>query len=299
MNKKTSKQKIEMPKRKSKQAATEKLLPLRQEASEQQKNAAKRLVAAPLAVSPKDEPNGKLKLVDQRLKWLIGCTESNQLIHRARKQKSNGEYAPGTVMKFIDPADVLVAFMHVPVLSGWQTPGTVLSGKVASGMVEVKFFPPQITHFASANYEVFHDLPTAEYSGGRVCFDVPMPAYLWVGIGDGYRIFAAEEAEFDPNMPLAVAPLPNVDSSGGICWGSNEKPRPGQVGALVAWRAFWEAPFTNANLAQKSQQQPNDVRLLLAALAGQTTYPQDDLVSIRRTPNDLLQSLHTRGELWD
>jgi len=72
-----------------------------------------------------------------------------------------------------------------------------------------------------------------------------------------------DQGEFSPDAPLYNAPLPNVGSEGGICFGSNslEDKNIGQT-----WQLFLDSPFTSHHSNGKSKSQPDDVRRLLVSL---------------------------------
>ena len=269
------------------------LMPLKQEAPSEAMAAAKRIRGA-VNVLPKEESDGRVlaKKTWLTLDALLGWTPDGQLIFRWRNPKG------GTTTKFINSASVAAAFSRTPILSPWFEPGLVRWGRTPQGDVQVYYFPPSVRTYAAIVSEVYVGARGLHQTEDRIEFEVPMPAFLWAAIGDEYRLFAMQGTEFGEQGDLFMAPLPNVYDNGTICWGVNEKPRPGKVDPQQAWSLFWEAPFTGSAIQNKSRVHADDVRRQLVTLAGEPIYPTNDLVRARVTLASLFD-VSDRRQAWE
>jgi PRTRC genetic system protein B len=117
--------------------------------------------------------------------------------------------------------------------------------------------------------------------------EVSMPALAFFGYDQRYYVWAFRDAELKGDTNLCAAPLPNVDSNGAICFGSNLVPKASAKAIEETWRIFLASPFTNHSVNGKSRKYPDDVRKQLMRLAERNNrrYPMDDLVSLNRTAN--------------
>ena len=87
-------------------------------------------------------------------------------------------------------------------------------------------------------------------------------------------------------MPLYHAPLPNVFSSGGICWGSVELVANETSNSLAAdFARLLGTAFNSHGVSGKSKQHPADVRKHLVELEARHAkrYPTADLLPAKRT----------------
>jgi hypothetical protein len=133
---------------------------------------------------------------------------------------------------------------------------------------------------------VAQDIPT-------LTLDIPLPTLVFMRIGTACYVWALKD-EFAPDAVLHHAPLPNVNSSGAICFGGNRL-----EGQSVAqsWRLFLDSPFTSHQTNGKSRQQPDDVRLFLAGLHKRRHYPLRDLLPLQpRTTVDLAVTALTHAQ---
>src|SRR5262249_19240117 len=103
---------------------------------------------------------------------------------------------------------------------------------------------------------------------------------------------------FDPKAALYRAPLPNVNSTGLICFGQNPHPDVAKGGFETAWQTFWEAPFNTHQDNGKSRAFPNKINDMLKKLAkgGAKTYPVKDLVSAGGNLEGTVERFTRRGE---
>jgi PRTRC genetic system protein B len=117
---------------------------------------------------------------------------------------------------------------------------------------------------------VAQDIPT-------LTLDIPLPALVFMRIGTACYVWALKD-EFAPDAVLHHAPLPNVNSSGAICFGGNRLE--GQNLSQL-WQLFLDSPFTSHQSNGKSRQRPDDVRLFLAGLYKRRRYPLRDLLPLQ------------------
>jgi len=145
-----------------------------------------------------------------------------------------------------------------------------------------------------------HRFTFEQESGGEqtVSLDVPMPPLAFFGYAQRYYLWAFKDAELKGDTNLCAAPLPNIDASGAICFGSNVVPKASAQTIEEAWRIFLASPFTNHSVNGKSRKYPNDVREQLMRLVNgrHRRYPIEDLVSLNRTANTVIDwILSVRG----
>lgn len=186
--------------------------------------------------------------------------------------------------KFISPSSVRAAFAMEPIDTGWLPPNARRWGTGALGDWAVLSIPPMRRQLLFEH--VTRDIPT-------ITLDIPLPALVFMRIGAACYVWALKD-EFAPDAVLHHAPLPNVNSSGAICFGGNRL-----EGQSIAqsWRLFLDSPFTSHQTNGKSRQQPDDVRLFLASLHKRRRYPSRDLLPLQpRTTVDQAVTALTRAQ---
>lgn len=211
--------------------------------------------------------------------------------------------------KFLAAEHLRRAFSFQPVDSQWLLPGTLRWGTGAQGSWMVRLLK-------AANYnlelevsrhretgEVTIDLSLPSNVAGcywertRATFTVPLPLLVFGGVGNSYYLWAVKKINWqaastfpnatascssrggNPNAVLYHAPLPNVGSSGLLCYGSNQPPTMGAgddgntAGQILeqAWQTFIQSPFNDHLKQGKSKFSPADVRIQLIKLATTTT----------------------------
>lgn len=169
--------------------------------------------------------------------------------------------------KFLSPTAVTAAFSQEPIDSDWLSSNTVRWGHSRKGEWTVQFYPPAHYHLLLANFE---PLEIAS----------PMPAFVFLGCGTDYWVWAVTGKQFDPGCQLYHAPLPNVMASGAICFGNNSPPLSSNQGIVQAWDLFWSSPFNQDAVGSKSKSHPQNVLSLLCSLHSRKLkrYPTNDLV---------------------
>lgn len=172
--------------------------------------------------------------------------------------------------KFLSPEAVTTAFNNEPIDSEWLTSNTVRWGHNHQGEWVVQFYPPGRYQLLLSNLGV-----------ETVTISVPMPAFIFFGQGNDYWLWAVLEKQFDPHSQLTRAPLPNVMPIGAVCFGDNSPPLCSPQGIVEAWQMFWNSPFNDHVVDNKSKSYPNDVREHLCLLHERQSkrYPTQDLVT--------------------
>jgi len=131
-----------------------------------------------------------------------------------------------------------------------------------------------------------------ETEGGEVVeMTIPLPTLILFGRRNEFYLWAAKGKNVNSKTKLAVAPLPNIggNSSGKICFGSNEVPEAKIENLDLIWNLIFNAPFNSDHSTQKCQSEPKDVRHLLVALAKKPVkrFPNSELLEINATIEDL------------
>ena len=174
-----------------------------------------------------------------------------------------------TTLKAVAHSDVRAAFAQVETDSGWLHPSVRRLGENRHGPWFVSFWEPEP-----------HKLNLGPGYGE---IEVPLPPMLFAGFGRKHCVWALPHRRLGRDTKLYHAPLPNVHSSGEICWGQNDPPpaEPGEV--EKNWRFLLSAQFNGDLCNGKSQAHKADIRKQLVACAGLNRYPTKDLVSTMDT----------------
>jgi hypothetical protein len=169
------------------------------------------------------------------------------------------------VRKLVSPEAVLQCFSQIPVDTGFLPPGTVRWGIAGGEEWAAKFIPPGRYSLSFAN-------------GNQLT--LPLPGFLFCGLGRSYYLWAVKTKQFAPELRLFHAPLPNINNSGGICFGNVSVPPASLSNLDRAWQVFIGSEF-NQDLTQgKSKQHRKNAIAQLQAVAadGCQSYPRRDLV---------------------
>ena len=207
---------------------------------------------------------------DETAALLFIC--GDQYLFRYRTKEGSIAY------KFVSSAAVRAAFAEETIDTNWLPSNARRWGIGKRGEWIIITFPPQKHRFAFVGEDDERETMTLE---------LPMPALAFFGYEQRYYLWAFTDVELKGDTSLFVAPLPNVDANGAICFGSNLVPKASAKTIEEAWRIFLASPFTNHSVNGKSHKYPNDVRKQLMRLAEKRSrhYPVDDLVSLNRTVN--------------
>ena len=171
--------------------------------------------------------------------------------------------------KFLSPFAVTSAFSNEPIDSGWLPASIVRWGRSKRGEWVMQFYPRQR-----------YDIVLGNFSSQSISLNVPMPAFVFLGYGTDYWLWAIPCKQFDPQSQLYHVPLPNVMASGAICFGDSSPPLCSSQGVVQAWQLFWSSPFSDHAVEDKSKCYRADVRSLLGELSNRKSkkYPIADLV---------------------
>lgn len=118
--------------------------------------------------------------------------------------------------------------------------------------------------------------------------EIPLPTLLLLGSGQSYYLWATLDKIVSQKSKICAAPFPNLDSSGGICFGRNTAPECRLDRLENVWRLILDSPFNNHQAANRCRTHEDDVRKLLLALDGKMTFPK----------NALIKTQHTVAEFW-
>jgi PRTRC genetic system protein B len=195
----------------------------------------------------------------------------------------------GVAYKFVSSTAVRAAFAEETIDTNWLPSNARRWGIGKCGEWIIITFPPQKHRFTFVSEDDDRETVTLE---------LPMPALAFFGYEQRYHLWAFKDAELKGDTSLFAAPLPNVDSNGAICFGSNLVPKASAKTIEEAWRIFLASPFTNHSVNGKSRKYPDDVRKQLMRLAERRNcrYPIDDLVSLNRTANMVIDWTLRGGE---
>ena len=191
------------------------------------------------------------------------------------KSKEKG----GCTSKTLREPEVCAAFTRKGFDSGWLDSGILRTGNNPKG----KWFV-----YLSTPKNVVIDLTGNEY------LYIPTPMMLMIGADKSHFLFAMNiffVDQFKPDLPVFVAPFPNVRHDGEICWGNNDQPKVEASKARDTLKQFFASPF-NGDLANgKSKKYELDVRKMLEELDFGGDYPVDDLVHTQMNVNQLVKRL--------
>ena len=121
--------------------------------------------------------------------------------------------------------------------------------------------------------------------------EIPLPTLLLLGSGQSYYLWATLNKTVNQKAKICAAPFPNLDSSGGICFGRNTAPECRLDTIEKVWRLILESPFNNHQAANRCRTHEDDARKLLLALDGKKTFPKNALIKTQHTVSELWQSV--------
>ncbi len=207
-------------------------------------------------------------------------------------------YREGSVerTKFLSPAQIGRAFATKDEFdSGWLESNVIRFALGAKKRQKILSFLPAgrrkifITDPRSASEREADDDGTQE--DAVLELEVPLPALLLNGCGQSYYLWATLDDQISRKSKLCVAPFPNLDSSGGICFGKNTAPECRLDTIESVWRLILDSPFNNHQNENRCRTHANDARRLLFALSGKRTFPKNALIKTDHTAGDLWQSV--------
>ena len=180
----------------------------------------------------------------------------------------------------VDPAQIALALAaKVTFDTGLLGGNTLIVRQNGVKRTVVDYRPPQKTG-------IFLD-------GSETALRVPLPGMILIRVtaddkAPQYGVFAVKRHPENLDIPLFHAPIPNVFSSGSICWGSVPRVEDAALrGSSLAndWTMLLGSAFGDHAVGGKSKRQPQDIRKLLIELEGKkaTRYPTGDLLPVKKT----------------
>ena len=121
--------------------------------------------------------------------------------------------------------------------------------------------------------------------------EVPLPSLLLLGIGRQYYLWATLEKTITPESKICAAPFPNLDKSGGICFGGNFAPECHLDTLTSVWQMVFDSPFNNHQMQNRTLTHKEDARKFLLEISGKKTFPKNTLIKTEHTVNDLWHSV--------
>lgn len=133
--------------------------------------------------------------------------------------------------------------------------------------------------------------------GAETALRVPLPALVLIRVTTDstpqYGLYAVKKRPSGMDEPLFHAPLPNVFSSGAICWGSVKRVSDEALTGTSLkddWTMLLGSPFGDHAVNAKSKSYPSDIRKQLIELERRKArmYPKRDLIPAKKTLGQVL-----------
>ncbi|BAU67500.1 unknown protein (plasmid) [Stanieria sp. NIES-3757] len=175
------------------------------------------------------------------------------------------------VYKSLTPEVLRNAFANEPTDTDWLPKSVIRHGSGVSGNWIVCFFPQQ-------RYSL---------QVGQEQFYLPLPSFVFMGIGSSYFLWAVKKNQFEPNLIVYHAPLPNIMADGRICWGNVYPTSVGLSNVEAVWSKFIGSVFNRDYTQGKSRKYKNNIIEQLKILnrkekiSSRCRYLVSDLVPVR------------------
>ncbi len=134
--------------------------------------------------------------------------------------------------------------------------------------------------------------------GSQDALHVPLPGLIMIRATTAnrdpqYEVYAVAERPASYDVPLYHAPLPNIFSSGGICWGTVTKVKSDHLAGndlSADWSQLLATPFGNHSVSGKCVSHRDDIRKLYVELeqCRSRVYPKKELIPVRKTLDNVL-----------
>jgi len=187
------------------------------------------------------------------------------------------KYRTGQVTEqyLVDPAELAAVLAGINLNSGLLPRGCLFWSKLRGSDRLGIYLPPQVW--------------PVTVRGEAQAWRVPLPGLIFSGHEYDYSVWAVKDYPTDDNVPLYLAPCPNVHPEG-VCRGSAPFP---QAGPATIWHAvdiFFSSKFNRDLANHKSKAQPDCILDQWRKLhqAGADAYPLDDLVETNQTMRRLI-----------
>jgi PRTRC genetic system protein B len=180
----------------------------------------------------------------------------------------------------VDPAQVALALSaKVRFDTGLLSDNTLLVRQEGVKKIVVEYRPPQKTGLY--------------LDGSETALRVPLPALLLIRVTaedkkPQYGVYAVKKRPVKLDEPLFHAPLPNVFSSGNICWGTVQRVTDTALQSTTLaedWAVLFGSRFNDHGVGGKSKSHSSDIRQMLIALEKRKAraYPKSDLLPVKKT----------------
>lgn len=187
---------------------------------------------------------------------LVFLTDS--IIYRKHSDKGIVEYE-------VSASDIKAAFADTRFSTGLLPPNTIYYGVEGENVKIALYIPPTRVSVS------------AEIDDKKKLFVIPTPPLIFCGIGREYRIFALCSPNIEFCTRLSVAPFPNVNTNGIICFGEhNIAPACNPKNILIAKDMFFSSIF-NKDLSEKKCQSGN-IFALWKKINGKRKFPVKELI---------------------
>ena len=192
---------------------------------------------------------------------------------RRREGDAVTEYA-------VDPAQVALALAaKVTFNTGLISGDALLVRQEGVRKTVVEYRKPQMTG-------VYLD-------GSDTALRIPLPPLLLIRVtsedrSPSYSVYAVKRRPAALDAALFHAPLPNVFSSGAVCWGSVQRVSDtalSDTSLSEDWALLLGSPFGDHACTGKSRSHPHDIRQKLIELEAKAAkrYPTADLIPAKKT----------------
>lgn len=121
--------------------------------------------------------------------------------------------------------------------------------------------------------------------------EIPLPTLLLLGCGQKYYLWATLEKTISSKSKICAAPFPNLDNSGGICFGSNLAPECRLDTIESVWQMIFDSPFNNHQMQNRTLTHKTDARKFLLEINGKKSFPKNALIKTEHTVSNLWNSI--------
>lgn len=121
--------------------------------------------------------------------------------------------------------------------------------------------------------------------------EIPLPCLLLLGCGQKYYLWATLEKTITQKTKICHAPFPNLDNSGGICFGSNIAPECRLETIENVWQMIFDSPFNSHQTNNRTLTHKRDARNFLLEINGKKSFPKNALIKTEHTVSNLWNSI--------
>lgn len=203
-------------------------------------------------------------------------------------------YREGSVerTKFLTPAQIGRAFAVKDVFdSGWIVQSVLRFALLAKKRHKILSILP------AGRRKIFITDPRpaderAETTQERILeLEIPLPTLVLLGCGQKYYLWATLEKTITQRTKICAAPFPNLDKSGGICFGSNIAPECRLETIESVWQMIFDSPFNNHQTNNRTLTHKTDARKFLLEINGKKSFPKNALIKTEHTVSNLWNSI--------